>query len=897
MDGSLFVIDTRDTNHQWSQARLKAVSVSPDELLSSGFRIRPDELVSGVRHNSFLAFDPRTGKSAFEETAQDNMLETTFKFDLEAGIVYAHANSADKKELWHTKLGASIVKAWLYRRDTIELIPLSVFSRDLTAEADIWSRLLDMSLQKHTDFPLPPPSYQRPGKATFVDTLTSLNARTCSNALTPFQGPKVAPPRRPNSLQMIYLGVYKDQLYVQSNEAVNSGIQFSSTGLTVYDRAATIYPPTNDGPLSLLGYYWALKQQGPQLEQAYKRKRIPLLPPGPSQQPSSPPPPAGEIATRRDKGYVFCAHDRIRQCFLKGSRCIEDHWNTDSVQSILISLAGPAAGRSIEDNADSLGHQRVVRVRYHPFTWAPQFIAFFLLCGTLIQLTLRARQPVMACSPETSPNASDLLRRQSTSESISSSATFCNQNVTNNQAVPFVSTMEREFAFLGLIGSGGFGRVFEVENRIDGCRYAVKRIRLRHGYDDKRKFIREVKGKSQFIISTSFEGTFPKLNLGLPMASLNHVGIVRYYRAWFEEPPEGWQEARDREILPKDGDSEEEEESSLENGGFSATPNVATRPPGLFANPHAHGDDGRPLSAQSSMCHSTLSASCTKSLRRPQPICDISFCETSDRAGVNDDADTGNSRGWSLGSSEEETRSQVDVPAKLQTPRLSCYLYIQMQLCSRKSLKDWLADNPTIASRHPRERLYGIFLQIVDAVAYLHSRAYMHRDLKPSNILFDQENHIKLADFGLVTSSCSPPLSETDSDHQTAALSASSANVSTSAGKENSAGQLITFLPRDSVGGDSWGSSECSQFTASYGDRTNADRSDMQIKEHHTSQASGGDYDEKVDIFSLGLLFLELMFAFTTEMERVITLTRAKQQIFPLAFTEAHPKEVNFRCS
>ncbi|KAI5797996.1 kinase-like domain-containing protein [Peziza echinospora] len=38
--------------------------------------------------------------------------------------------------------------------------------------------------------------------------------------------------------------------------------------------------------------------------------------------------------------------------------------------------------------------------------------------------------------------------------------------------------------------------------------------------------------------------------------------------------------------------------------------------------------------------------------------------------------------------------------------------------------------------------------QILDAVAYMHSRGVIHRDLKPENVLLDEKMHIKITDFG-----------------------------------------------------------------------------------------------------------------------------------------------------
>lgn len=61
------------------------------------------------------------------------------------------------------------------------------------------------------------------------------------------------------------------------------------------------------------------------------------------------------------------------------------------------------------------------------------------------------------------------------------------------------------------------------------------------------------------------------------------------------------------------------------------------------------------------------------------------------------------------------------------TPTPKLYLYIQMQLCRRESLKDWLNANTLNRSRM---ELLDTFDQIVGAVEYVHDCGLMHRDLK-----------------------------------------------------------------------------------------------------------------------------------------------------------------------
>ena len=43
---------------------------------------------------------------------------------------------------------------------------------------------------------------------------------------------------------------------------------------------------------------------------------------------------------------------------------------------------------------------------------------------------------------------------------------------------------------------------------------------------------------------------------------------------------------------------------------------------------------------------------------------------------------------------------------------------------------------------------FNLFIQVVNAINFLHSNDLIHRDIKPENILMYDENHIKLCDFG-----------------------------------------------------------------------------------------------------------------------------------------------------
>jgi eukaryotic-like serine/threonine-protein kinase len=96
---------------------------------------------------------------------------------------------------------------------------------------------------------------------------------------------------------------------------------------------------------------------------------------------------------------------------------------------------------------------------------------------------------------------------------------------------------------------------------------------------------------------------------------------------------------------------------------------------------------------------------------------------------------------------EEEIGRLLDHPGIVKTfpgDRRSC-VYMVIEWVDGRLLRSILNEEHKL----PLERAVKIALGICDALDYMHKRGVVHRDLKPENVMVDQNDNIKLIDFGI----------------------------------------------------------------------------------------------------------------------------------------------------
>ncbi|CAD8082823.1 unnamed protein product [Paramecium sonneborni] len=102
-------------------------------------------------------------------------------------------------------------------------------------------------------------------------------------------------------------------------------------------------------------------------------------------------------------------------------------------------------------------------------------------------------------------------------------------------------------------------------------------------------------------------------------------------------------------------------------------------------------------------------------------------------------------------------RNEINIQSNLYHPNIVTmidafedneYLYMLLEYCNGGCLFTKIQ----LSGPLREDKAYKYFIQIVQAVQYLHQKNVLHRDIKLSNLLINQEDQIKLADFTWSTS-------------------------------------------------------------------------------------------------------------------------------------------------
>ncbi|KAL0111656.1 hypothetical protein PUN28_013086 [Cardiocondyla obscurior] len=388
------------------------------------------------------------------------------------------------------------------------------------------------------------------------------------------------------------------------------------------------------------------------------------------------------------------------------------------------------------------------------------------------------------------------------------------------------SRIQNEFEVLKWLGKGAFGDVLKVRNKLDGGIYAIKRIKLNPKKKQlNKKITREVKLLSR----------------------MNHENVVRYYNSWIESATLD-DSARHSQFTPittsSDKTTTTQDKADIVNHLDSdeiekiAPPlrdvewNISYESRANVAD----SDDENSNASTDSDSEEHCAFLSMRTLLRIESSDSIEFerDEISQKSAVTSDSDV----------KDTETVSEDNMVKEIQ------FLYIQMEFCEKSTLRTAI-DN---GLHEDEERYWRLFREIVEGLAHIHQQGMIHRDLKPVNIFLDSNDHVKIGDFGLATTNILSSLVPTiDADKESQFEKGGSFDVEELGSLTGQVGTALYVAP------------ELSAKTAK------------------------AIYNQKVDIYSLGIIFFEMTYKpLTTGMERVKILLnlRSKEIVFPSDISE-----------
>ena len=407
------------------------------------------------------------------------------------------------------------------------------------------------------------------------------------------------------------------------------------------------------------------------------------------------------------------------------------------------------------------------------------------------------------------------------------------------------SVFEEQFEVLEYLGEGGFGSVMKVRKNLDDSIYALKCVKLEYSSPNAlKRLFREVRALSK----------------------MRSEHVVRYFNSWVETIE--IETKADISSSDSSKDTVSLNMAKLEERNNKLLDKQTDMLAKVSVSYALKFDDEPPPVCGSVSWSSSLHRSSSK-FTDEMSTNQFDIFDDDDNSEASDAEDSGDpymqekhtsfsDDGIVFGSGSQERKSSSEKSSgqnrnacskieKAVNYKVEKILYIQMEYCERNTLYDCIREG-----LYKDTALYWrYFREILNGLLHIHNHGLIHRDLKPSNVFISADDHVKIGDFGLAVG----PKESLSSHEKSAALSQGSAS---SGNKDMTSKVGTTFYVAPEI-----------------------------------ENSSVSVYNEKVDLFSLGIILFEMTYPVaSTAMERtkVMTALRSSNSELPSDYSKETEK-------